>query len=88
LGITELPKISFAKLVHDSKKLVPSASTSIPWKKKSSGIRAQLVDKNTGSFEMDFVIKTQGRITHVLNYVSPGWTAAIPFARYIVHQSL
>jgi L-2-hydroxyglutarate oxidase LhgO len=64
--------------------LVPSANESISWKKKRPGIRAQLVNLEKGEFEMDFVVQKEHNIVHVLNAVSPGWTSAIPFAKWIV----
>jgi L-2-hydroxyglutarate oxidase LhgO len=88
LAMAELPKISLSKLIRDGRKLVPSATTAINWSKQRPGIRAQLVNKDSGSFEMDFVIKNQGRVTHVLNAVSPGWTSAIPFASHILDLAL
>jgi hypothetical protein len=42
------------------------------------------VQKDNGKFVMDFLVETKDGITHVLNAVSPGWTAAIPFAKYLV----
>ena len=50
------------------------------------GIRAQLLDIKHRKLEMDFVIEGDARSTHLLNAVSPGWTCAIPFARYAVDQ--
>lgn len=84
LARTELPKISTRVLSRDGQKLVPSANESIPWKKKKPGIRAQLVNLDKGEFEMDFVVQKENNIVHVLNAVSPGWTSAIPFAKWIV----
>jgi L-2-hydroxyglutarate oxidase len=88
LAITELPKISTRRLVRDGRELVPGLPNSIVWKKKKPGIRAQLVDLEKGVFEMDFVVETQNNFVHVLNAVSPGWTSAIPFAKYIVKNYL
>jgi L-2-hydroxyglutarate oxidase LhgO len=84
LARTELPKISTKVLSRDGQKLVPSANESISWKKKRPGIRAQLVNLEKGEFEMDFVVQKEHNIVHVLNAVSPGWTSAIPFAKWIV----
>jgi L-2-hydroxyglutarate oxidase LhgO len=50
------------------------------------GIRAQLLDIKNRKLEMDFVIEGDEHSTHLLNAVSPGWTCAIPFARYAVDQ--
>ena len=35
---------------------------------------------------MDFVIEGDGRSTHILNAVSPGWTCSMPFAEYVVDR--
>ena len=32
----------------------------------------------------DFIVKNQDRTIHILNAVSPGWTSALPFGRWIV----
>ena len=50
------------------------------------GIRAQLLNIKTKKLEMDFVIQGDARSLHVLNAVSPAWTCALPFARYICDQ--
>jgi len=47
------------------------------------GIRAQLIDLRTRKLEMDFVIEGDKHSMHVLNAVSPGWTCALPFAKYV-----
>jgi L-2-hydroxyglutarate oxidase LhgO len=47
------------------------------------GIRAQLMNIKTRKLEMDFVIQGDAKSVHVLNAVSPAWTCAIPFARYV-----
>lgn len=88
LALTELPKISTQRLVREGRELVPDFSDSIDWKKKRPGIRAQLVDLEKRSFEMDFVVEQNNNFVHVLNAVSPGWTSAIPFAKYIVQNYL
>lgn len=86
LAQTELPKILTRRLVRDGRELVPHLPDSIMWKKKRPGIRAQLVNLEKRSFEMDFVVESHDNFVHVLNAVSPGWTSAIPFAKYIVQK--
>ena len=88
LAITELPKISTKRLVSEAMELVPSVSKNIKWNSKSPGIRAQLVNMKNKSFEMDYVVEQNGKFTHILNAVSPGWTSAIPFAKYVVKNFL
>lgn len=48
------------------------------------GIRAQLVHRDTGELEMDFVVRGDDRSTHVLNAVSPAWTSALAVAEHVV----
>jgi L-2-hydroxyglutarate oxidase len=80
---TEWPKMIQSQLVKESIKLVPTAKQVKKWHKKPPGIRAQLVHLPTGKLEQDFVVRTVGNSTHILNAVSPGWTSAIPFGRWI-----
>jgi (S)-2-hydroxyglutarate dehydrogenase len=70
-------------LVRESTELVPTANLVNYWEKKPPGIRAQLVHLPSGKLEQDFVVRNRANSTHILNAVSPGWTSAIPFGRYI-----
>ncbi len=51
------------------------------------GIRAQLLDKRNHELVMDFVVEGDAQSVHVLNAVSPAFTGAFPFARYVVENS-
>jgi L-2-hydroxyglutarate oxidase LhgO len=88
LALSELPKVSTRRLVSDGQKLVPNTQAISSWKYKEPGIRAQLVKIDEGKFEMDFVVRSSNEVVHILNAVSPGWTAAIPFAKYIFENYL
>ena len=84
LLVSELPNITKAGLLKKAKKLlVHDALRGLTWSKYPSGIRGQIINTNTGAFEQDFIIRTAGNTIHVLNVVSPGWTSALPFGRYI-----
>lgn len=48
------------------------------------GIRAQLLDKETGRLVTDFLVENGEHSTHILNAISPAFTSAFPFARYVV----
>jgi L-2-hydroxyglutarate oxidase LhgO len=85
---TEWPKIIQQFLVKESLGLVPTANQVKEWHKKPPGIRAQLVHLPTGKLEQDFVIKDKFNSTHILNAVSPGWTSAIPFGRFVATNNL
>ncbi|MFS0861485.1 L-2-hydroxyglutarate oxidase [Fredinandcohnia sp. 179-A 10B2 NHS] len=50
------------------------------------GIRAQLLNKETLELVQDFVVEGDHRSFHVLNAVSPGFTCAFPFSRYVVDE--
>jgi len=52
------------------------------------GIRAQLLDLSTNELVMDFIIEGDKNSTHVLNAVSPAFTCAFPFAKYVVDNYL
>lgn len=51
-----------------------------------SGIRAQLLNINTLELVQDFVIENDERSIHILNAVSPAFTAALPFGEWVVEN--
>jgi L-2-hydroxyglutarate oxidase LhgO len=83
---SEWPKFFEGQLIKACADLVPHASKVEKWQKKPPGIRAQLVHLPTGRLEQDFVIRKMENSTHILNAVSPGWTSAIPFARWVAQE--
>jgi len=85
---SEWPKIMLSKLVQESAELVPTAIGVKSWKKNPPGIRAQLVHLPSGKLEQDFVVRKHLNSVHVLNAVSPGWTSAIPFGKWLVAEYL
>jgi len=85
---SELPKVYQPALVNAASKLVPSVKQVKNWKKNPPGIRAQLVDKRTGRLEQDFVVEQFANSIHILNAVSPGWTSALPFSRWIAETKV
>ncbi|MDR4508045.1 MAG: L-2-hydroxyglutarate oxidase [Candidatus Brocadiaceae bacterium] len=50
------------------------------------GIRAQVVNKETMRLEMDFIVKQDDNSTHILNAVSPAFTSALSFSKFIVDK--
>ena len=48
------------------------------------GIRAQMLDKNTGKLVTDFLVERGRHSTHILNAISPAFTSAFPFARFVI----
>ncbi len=84
----EFLKYSSKHMVRESSKLVPVVSKVQGWKVKPPGIRAQLVNLNSGELVQDFLVEKGPNSTHILNAVSPGWTSALPFGDYIAIQVL
>jgi L-2-hydroxyglutarate oxidase LhgO len=82
----EIPKLITSNLVGAASELVPNAKLVKKWSKKSPGIRGQLINYNTGELLQDFLVEHDQNSTHVLNAVSPGWTASIPFGRHIAQM--
>ena len=85
---SELPKLKQSLLVKESATLVPNARQIKEWKKKPPGIRSQLVNIKSGRLEQDFIVENFHNSTHILNAVSPGWTSAIPFGRWVATEKV
>ena len=85
---TEFPYLSLNNVLKDVAQLVPDAAKSAGWKHLKPGIRAQLINKNSGQFVSDFVVKRSDNILHVLNVVSPGFTSALSFGRYVADVAI
>lgn len=83
---SEWPKVIQPFLIRKSAELVPSVLSVNKWSRKPPGIRAQLIHLPSGLLEQDFVVRSSGNATHVLNAVSPGWTSALPFGRFIASE--
>ena len=77
-----------SNLVEAASNLVPRAGQIQKWAKKPPGIRGQLINSQSGELLQDFLIEQDENSTHVLNAVSPGWTASIPFGRFIAQSVL
>jgi L-2-hydroxyglutarate oxidase LhgO len=73
-------------LIKRASKLSNSLKKNKNWQFHPAGIRAQIVNTETKSLEMDYIIREDKNVIHILNAVSPGWTSAIPFARWIVEN--
>lgn len=83
---SELPKISRAHMARQAAALVPAVVPADFTARGRPGIRAQLFHLPTRSLEMDFVVRGDEHITHVLNAVSPGWTSALSFAELVADR--
>lgn len=81
---SEVRKYSVENLAADAAQLVPTVRAKDFRQRGKPGIRAQLLDRRSGALEMDFVLRGDNRVTHVLNAVSPAWTGALSFAEFVV----
>jgi L-2-hydroxyglutarate oxidase LhgO len=86
LAIDEMRKYNRKYLVHTARSLASGLREHNFRQWGRSGIRAQLYNKRTNKLVMDFYHEGDKQSFHVLNAVSPGWTCAIPFAKYLVDQ--
>jgi len=50
------------------------------------GIRSQIFDPKAQSLVNDFVVVDEHRTVHVLNAISPAFTASFAFANYLIDQ--
>jgi L-2-hydroxyglutarate oxidase LhgO len=83
LALRELRKGSRSRLVRLASRFLSEPLDHRAWRWGAPGIRAQLVDVRERRLEMDFRCEGDDRSFHVLNAVSPAFTCAMPFARYL-----
>jgi len=76
-------KSEFLKSIQS---LVPNLSSNDLVISHKVGIRAQLLDTKHNELVMDFVVEKVDNTTHVLNAVSPAFTSAFSFAKYILNK--
>ena len=72
----ELPKLFKSGFVKAAQELVPSLETKQVIAYPKVGIRAQLVNVESKTLEMDFIVERTDNTTHVLNTISPAFTSA------------
>jgi L-2-hydroxyglutarate oxidase len=82
----ELGRMTKHAFAEEARLLVPSLRDEQLGPSDHVGIRAQLVDTKKGELVMDFLIERGEQSLHVLNAVSPGFTTAFSFARYVADQ--
>jgi len=82
----ELPKLYKQNLLDEAAQMVPRVNEIKNWNSRKPGIRGQLINTSTGELVQDFIIEHGPASTHILNAVSPGWTAGLSFGKYIAQQ--
>jgi (S)-2-hydroxyglutarate dehydrogenase len=86
LAIEEVRKYSRRRMVSLASQLVEGVRLEHYSKWGKPGIRAQLLDIRKRRLEMDFVVEGDERSMHVLNAVSPAFTCAIPFSKFVCNR--
>lgn len=86
LAVSELRKYSRRHLVGLAAELVTGVEARRYRHWGDPGIRAQLVNLRERKLEMDFRYEGNEGSFHVLNAVSPAFTCAFPFSRYLVSE--
>jgi L-2-hydroxyglutarate oxidase LhgO len=86
LAREEFVKLFTKPLLNKTNKLTNSLNSNNQWTKYPAGIRAQIINLETKTIEMDYIVQSDKNVVHILNAVSPGWTSAIPFSRWVVEN--
>jgi L-2-hydroxyglutarate oxidase LhgO len=84
LAFEEMAKYSRVRMTQLASALATGVRAKDYRKWGPPGIRAQLFDIKRRKLEMDFRFEGDQRSFHVLNAVSPAFTCAMPFARYLL----
>jgi L-2-hydroxyglutarate oxidase LhgO len=82
----EMKKYIKRFLLKEAERLVDSLGLLRSTRRGKPGIRAQLVDLKKFQLVQDFVVEHNNASVHILNAVSPAFTASFPFARYIIEN--
>jgi len=86
LALEEMKKYSKDYLISLASKMAAGIDPKGFTEFGAPGIRAQLVNKETLELVMDFIVEGDGRSTHLLNAISPGFTCSLPFAEYVLDK--
>jgi L-2-hydroxyglutarate oxidase len=83
LALEEVKKFSRRYMIHLASQLATEINGSNYKTWGTPGIRAQLLDTDTGKLEMDFKVLKGDESIHIVNAVSPAFTCSMSFAKYI-----
>lgn len=86
LALEEIRKNSRRVMVGLAARLIDGVAPEQYRRWGRPGIRAQLLDIETRTLVMDFLLEGDRKSLHVLNAVSPGFTCAFPFAAHVVDR--
>lgn len=79
----EFGKYFFSNFLKAARCLAPGLKPEHFIASRKVGLRAQLVDTEKMTLEMDFVVEHGPSSTHILNAVSPAFTASFAFAEWV-----
>ena len=71
---------------QEARKLIPELKDSDIAPSNKWGIRPQLINWDTKELEMDFIIEQHHNQLHILNAISPAFTASMSMAKYLVKK--
>ena len=83
LTLYEGPRYFKRWFIEAARSIIPRLQSSDLIPTEKVGIRAQILDKETGRLVTDFLVESGEHSTHILNAISPAWTSAFPFARFV-----
>jgi L-2-hydroxyglutarate oxidase LhgO len=86
LALTEPRKYLPGAFDRDAARLVKRFDPADFERSPKVGIRAQLVDWRTKELVMDFLVEAKDASVHVLNPISPAFTASMEIARTVVRE--
>ena len=78
----------FPLMLKDAQRLIPSIKAKDLILSRKVGIRPQLFNKKTKNLEQDFICANGKQSTHILNAISPAFTASFELADLIIESSL
>lgn len=84
LATKELPRLLRPNVLKEASELHEAVEGIDDWENLPAGIRAQLINLDDGKLVDDFIVETHENSIHILNAVSPGWTSALSFAKWLV----
>ena len=84
-SVNEFKSSLFLKdFISKAQKMIPDIDASM-LERGPSGVRAQAISPK-GELQMDFNVISKGKQTHVLNAPSPGATASLAIASYVINN--
>ena len=84
----EIPRFLKSRFIASAQALVPRITPQDIIRSAKVGIRAQLFDLTKKELAMDFIVSQTQNETHVLNAVSPAFSSAFSFSKYVISGSL